>query len=159
MTEVSASVARTASTLRGLIGQLHRRLRQVDHAEVLTPTQTAVLSELYRNGPATQAGLANAQQVRQQSMAATLAVLEELGHIRRERDPADGRRMQISLTELGDQTMSGLRRHREEWLARTLATRFTQEERQTLASALPLLERLAASRSDEVATRSLSGRT
>lgn len=149
MSGVSATIARTASTLRGLIGQLHRKLRQVDHAEVLTPSQTAVLSELYRNGPATQAGLAGTQQVRQQSMAATLAALEDLGHIRRERDPGDGRRMRISLTELGTQTMSGLRRHREEWLAQALATEFTPDERRTLAAALPLLERLAAARTPE----------
>ncbi|MQA08894.1 MAG: MarR family transcriptional regulator [Pseudonocardiaceae bacterium] len=153
MTAVTAGVARTASQLRGLVGQLHRRLRQVDHAGVLTPSQTAVLSELYRNGPATQANLAGSQQVRQQSMAAVLGALEQLGHIRRERDLGDGRRMLISLTEQGEQTMSGLRRHREEWLANALATEFTTEERQTLDAALPLLERIAALRADHPTTR------
>ncbi|TCP48576.1 DNA-binding MarR family transcriptional regulator [Tamaricihabitans halophyticus] len=151
MATVSPSVARAASRLRGTIGQLHRRLRQVDHAGVLTPSQTAVLSELYRNGPASQAQLAQVQQVRQQSMASNVTALEQLGHLQRTADPHDGRRSLISLTEHGRQTMSGLRRTRDEWLAAALANQFTPAERQTLVTALPLLERLAAVRATEAA--------
>ena len=142
MTRVPNEVARLAGGLRGVIGQLHRRLRQVDNAEVLTPSQYAVLSRLHREGPQTQAQLAASEHVRQQSMGATLAALDELGHLQRTRDPHDGRRVVISLSDLGDKMVRGLRQHREEWLARMLLT-ISAEERETVARALPVLERLA----------------
>jgi DNA-binding MarR family transcriptional regulator len=143
MPRIPNEAARLAGELRGLIGQLHRRMRQVDNADVLTPSQSAVLARLEREGPATQAQLAAAEHVRQQSMAATLAVLDELGHLDRARDPDDGRRIVISLSELGEKTVHGVHQHREEWITGALATGFTEEERGKLAEALPLLRRLA----------------
>jgi len=142
MTRVPTEVARLAGGLRGVIGQLHRRLRQVDNAEVLTPSQSAVLARLRREGPRTQAQLAAAEHVRQQSMGATLGALDELGYLQRTRDPRDGRRVLISLSDLGEKTVRGVHQHREEWLAQALVT-LSATERETVARALPLLERLA----------------
>jgi DNA-binding MarR family transcriptional regulator len=102
-----------------------------------------VLGRLHGDGPATQAALAAAEHVRQQSMAATLGALGALGLLERTGDPADGRRTLISLSDLGDKTVRGVRRHRNEWLAETLAREFTAEERATVDRALPLLQRLA----------------
>lgn len=140
---VPTETARLAGELRGLIGQLRRRLRQVDNAGVLTPTQSAVLGRLDREGPATQAQLAAAERVRQQSMAATLGTLDEARLLDRTRDPDDGRRVVISLSDTGRKTVRGLIHNREEWLAAALATGFTDDERRTIADALPLLRRLA----------------
>lgn len=140
---VPNEIARLAGELRGLIGQLRRRLRQVDGNDVLTPTQSAVLARLDREGPATQAQLAAAEHVRQQSMAATLTALDELGLLHRTRDPNDGRRVVISLSDLGRKTVRGVIQHREEWLSAALANGFSDEERRTIADALPLLRRLA----------------
>ncbi|GAB2987855.1 MarR family transcriptional regulator [Amycolatopsis acidiphila] len=142
MTRVPNEVARLAGALRGVVGQLHRRLRQVDNAGVLTPSQSAVLARLHRDGPATQAQLAATEHVRQQSMAATLGALDELGYLERTRDPRDRRRTVISLSQLGSKTVRGVHQHREEWLATALAG-FTQAERERIEQALPLLERLA----------------
>lgn len=142
MGRVSAHVAQAAGELRGVVGQLHRRLRQVDNADVLTPSQSAVLGRLARTGAATQGELATAEHVRQQSMAATLGVLDELGHLTRSPDPADGRRTLISLSKLGEQTVRGVHQHREEWLARALASELSADELKTVVDALPLLRRL-----------------
>jgi DNA-binding MarR family transcriptional regulator len=142
MTRVPLRVAQAAGELRGVIGQLHRRLRQVDNADVLTPSQSAVLGRLSRDGAATQTELAAAEHVRQQSMAGTLAALDDLGYLTRTPDPADGRRTLISLSELGEKTVHGVGRHREEWLAHAMATELTAEELKALADALPLLRRL-----------------
>jgi DNA-binding MarR family transcriptional regulator len=142
VSRVPNDVAALAGGLRGVLGQLHRRLRQVDNAEVLTPSQSAVLGRLHRGGPATQAQLATAEHVRQQSMAATLSVLDGLGYLERKPDPHDGRRVVLSLSDLGRKTVRGVHQHREEWLAQALAA-FTPAERNTLTQALPLLERLA----------------
>jgi DNA-binding MarR family transcriptional regulator len=143
MTRVPNQVAQLAGQLRGSLGALHRRLRQVDNAGVLTPSQSAVIGRLDRDGPATQAELAAAEHVRQQSMANTLGVLDELGYLERTRDPADGRRVLISLSELGRKTVHGIVQHRDEWLTHALAVGLSPEERKTLAEAVPLLRRLA----------------
>ncbi|MFB9929917.1 MarR family winged helix-turn-helix transcriptional regulator [Amycolatopsis halotolerans] len=140
---VPPRVAESAGWIRGVVGQLHRRLRQVDNAEILTPTQTAVLNRLHREGPGTQAELAAAEHVRQQSMAATLGVLDTLGYLNRTRDPADGRRVVISLSDLGAKTVIGIRQHRDEWLAAALADELTEDELETVRRALPLLQRIA----------------
>jgi DNA-binding MarR family transcriptional regulator len=137
-----AQVAQAAGQLRGVIGQLHRLLRQVDNADVLTPTQSAVLGRLDRDGAATQAELATAEHVRQQSMATTLGILDELGYLARTPDPADRRRTLISLSGLGAETVRGVHQHRDEWLTRALASELTAEELQTVTDALPLLRRL-----------------
>ncbi|MDQ0376422.1 MarR family winged helix-turn-helix transcriptional regulator [Amycolatopsis thermophila] len=143
MTRVPNDVARLAGALRGVVGQLHRRLRQVDNAGVLTPSQSAVLARLHRDGPATQAQLAAAEHVRQQSMASTLAALDELGYLSRSRDPRDGRRVVIALSDLGEKTVRGVHQHREEWLAQALVDDLTPEERRKIDDVLPLLQKLA----------------
>ncbi|MGI6876636.1 MarR family winged helix-turn-helix transcriptional regulator [Amycolatopsis sp. 3B14] len=143
MTRVPNDAARLAGAVRAVVGQLHRRLRQVDNAGVLTPSQSAVLARLHRDGPATQAQLAAAEHVRQQSMAATLGALDELGYLSRTRDPRDGRRVLVALSDLGEKTVRGVHQHREEWLARALTDDLTAEERRKIDEALPLLARLA----------------
>ncbi|MFJ1765199.1 MarR family winged helix-turn-helix transcriptional regulator [Amycolatopsis sp. NPDC088138] len=143
MGEVPAHVAESAGWIRGVVGQLHRRLRQVDNAGILTPSQSAVLNRLHREGPATQGELAAAEHVRQQSMAATLGVLDELGYLARTPDPADRRRVVISLSEAGMSTVSGVFQHRDEWLAQALADELTPAELEAVTRALPLLQRVA----------------
>ncbi|MEU5262849.1 MarR family transcriptional regulator [Amycolatopsis sp. NPDC021455] len=143
MGEVSPHVAESAGWIRAVVGQLHRRLRQVDNAGILTPSQSAVLNRLYREGPATQGELAAAEHVRQQSMAATLGVLDELGYLARTPDPADRRRVVISLSADGTDTVRGIQRHRDEWLAQALADELSPAELDAVTRALPLLQRVA----------------
>ena len=143
MGEVSPHVAESAGWIRAVVGQLHRRLRQVDNAGILTPSQSAVLNRLHRDGPATQGELAAAEHVRQQSMAATLGVLDELGYLARTPDPADRRRVVISLSEAGSDTVRGILQHRDEWLAQALLDALSPAELGDVARALPLLQRVA----------------
>jgi DNA-binding MarR family transcriptional regulator len=143
MGEVPEHVAESAGWIRGVVGQLHRRLRQVDNAGILTPSQSAVLNRLYREGPATQGELAAAGHVRQQSMAATLGVLDELGYLARTPDPADRRRVVISLSDAGRDTVRGVFQHRDEWLAQALLDELSPAELDAVTRALPLLQRVA----------------
>ena len=142
MAEIPASAVQAASELRTVISRLRRRLRVVADLGDLTPSQTSVLSRLDKSGPVSASDLAAAERVRPQSMAATLAAIEQHGMIRRDPDPADGRRQLISLTDAARETILGSRRAREEWLSRTLADDFTEAERQTVLAALMLLDRL-----------------
>jgi DNA-binding MarR family transcriptional regulator len=101
-----------------------------------------VLSRLDREGAQTTSTLAAAEHVRPQSMAQTLTELETAGLIERRPDPADGRRVQIDLTERGrDRVLEG-RGRREDWLAAAIAAELSPEEQRTLLAAVPLLQRL-----------------
>ncbi|MEU5026860.1 MarR family transcriptional regulator [Streptomyces milbemycinicus] len=138
-----ASAVRAAHEIRVVVGRLRRRFKETYDNEELTPTQTAVLSRLSKDGPASTSDLAAAERVRPQSMAATLGVLDERGLIRRRPDPGDGRRQLISLSESGTAYVDDKRRAGEEWLARSLESGYTEEERQTIIEALALLDRLS----------------
>ena len=142
MTEIPASAVRAAGDVRTVLGRLRRRLREVASLGDLTPSQTSVITRLEKGGPASASELAAAERVRPQSMAATLAAIDKLGLIKREPDPADGRRQLISLTDPGRERIVGSRQAREEWLARTLADEYTEAERQLIVEGLALLGRL-----------------
>jgi len=139
---VSESAVRAARDLRAVFSRLRRRLREIGATEGLTPSQTAVLARLSKDGAASTSGLAAAERVRPQSMAASLAALEQQHLIRRDPDPEDGRRQLITLTATGTERVDGDRQARQEWLARTMQDRFTERERQVVLEALSLPDRL-----------------
>ena len=78
-------------------------------------------------------------------MGATLAELTRRGLAERRPDPADGRRVVISLTEAGQRFVRNKRTARTEQLAKALSDRFTREELDVLRAAAPLIERLGGS--------------
>jgi DNA-binding MarR family transcriptional regulator len=140
---VSESAVHAAREVRVVFSRLRRRLKETYDTEGLTPSQTSVLSRLSKEGPASASDLAGAERVRPQSMAATLAVLEERGLIQRRPDPDDGRRLLVSPSEAGKAFLADKRRASEEWLARSLQDHCTEEERRTIIAALAMLDRLA----------------
>ena len=141
--QITPEIVRTAADLRVLIGRLSRRLKARGVAGDLTMPEAMVLARLERGGPATPGALAKAERVQPQSMGATLAGLAERGLVSRSHDPDDRRRVVMSLTEAGRQVVYGVRRDREEVLSRAITEGLTPAERDQLARALPLLEKLA----------------
>lgn len=139
---LAPSSVRAARDLRVVLSRLRRRLVDVADTHELTPSQLSVLSRLGKEGPASASDLAAAERIRPQSVAATLAVLEERALVIRRPDPGDGRRQLVSLSPAGTALFDDRRRHREEWLSRALEERLTESERQTVIDAAALLERL-----------------
>jgi len=142
MSEIPASAVRAAGDIRAVLGRLQRRLREFATAGDLTLSQASVLTWLEKGAPLSASDLAAAERVRPQSMAAILAGIDQLGLIKREPDPADGRRQLISLTDSGRERVVGPRQARVEWLSRRLADDYTEAERQLIIEALALLGRM-----------------
>jgi DNA-binding MarR family transcriptional regulator len=140
-----ADVHELAAALRVSIGLLLRRLRQVRPDDELTLPESSALARLDRTGPATPGALAKVEQISPQSMGATLAALEARGLVERHPDPADGRRVVLSVTGAGLELLRNKRGARTEQLAQALSAGFTAAELGQLAAAAPLLERLAQS--------------
>ncbi len=138
----SVDTALVASELRGVLGQLVRRLR-AEHR--LSLSQAAVLGRLDREGPSSVSELAIAERIRPQSMAQTVGDLERDGLLARRPDPDDRRRALVELTAQGHSTIELDRRHREGWLARTIAEQLSPTEQAILRDAVAVLRRLAES--------------
>jgi DNA-binding MarR family transcriptional regulator len=124
------------------MGLLRRRLRASGSPGELAFPEVAAIARLERNGPATSAELARIEQISPQSMGATLAGLEERKLVSRSADPADGRRVVMTVTESGRQIMSRRRDVRVEQIA-TALDGFTDAELQRILAATPLIQRLA----------------
>ncbi|MFE2186300.1 MarR family winged helix-turn-helix transcriptional regulator [Streptomyces sp. NPDC059455] len=131
-----------AVDLAGAVTQLMRRMRAASSQGALTPSQRAVLSRLYNEGPTTTAALARAELVRPQSMRMILAALEEQELVERAPHPTDGRQVVISSTERGRQAIASVRQAKQSWLLDAIDTRLDADERRTLAEATDLLKRL-----------------
>ena len=134
-----------AAALRVSIGLLLRRLRQVRPDDEITVPESSALARLDRTGPATPGALAKVEQISPQSMGATIASLEARGLVERHADPADGRRVVLSVTGAGLELLRNKRGARTEQMAQALSAGFTAAELRQLAAAAPLLERLAQS--------------
>jgi DNA-binding MarR family transcriptional regulator len=131
-----------AQSLRVFFGRLRRQMQEASAVGELTSAQASALARLAANEPTSTSALAGAERVRPQSMAATVASLEKQGLIRREDDPADGRRQLLFLTPAGRADAQGARTSREEWLTGTLAERLTESELAVVNEAMALLERI-----------------
>jgi DNA-binding MarR family transcriptional regulator len=134
MARVRANVAKAANDLELLLGRLRRRIRAEAPNEGFSLSQMSVLSRVVRDGPDTASGLAAVEHVKAQSMALTVANLAS--------DPLDGRRILVTATVEGRRVVQTVRRSRQAWLARAIATCFSEEEQETLLEAMVLLERL-----------------
>jgi DNA-binding MarR family transcriptional regulator len=141
----SALALALAGELRLLISQLRHRMREQAHMGDFTWSQTSVVIRLERDGPAAVSDLARAEGVRQQSMGATISALEEAGLVKGLSDPADGRRIILSLTDTCRELLKATRAAKEDWLFRAIQTRLSPAEQEELATSLELLKRLADS--------------
>ncbi|MCL2543410.1 MAG: MarR family transcriptional regulator [Nocardioidaceae bacterium] len=131
-----------ASQLALGVSLLRRRLRQLPATDEATIPEMSALVRLQRSGPATNAELAKAEQISPQSMKATLKALEERGMVDRTSDPADGRRVVLSITPAGAKAVTAKRAVRSQQLAGGMA-QLTSEDIDALRAAAPVLERLA----------------
>jgi DNA-binding MarR family transcriptional regulator len=135
------SLEQVAAEIRGTLAALYRRIRQTKQIGELTLPESSALSRLRQTGPTTAATLAKLEQISPQSIGVTVAALEAKGLIQRSADPADGRRVILSLTSAGDATVEARRSARDQQFTRALSA-LSADERAQLLEVMPLLERL-----------------
>jgi DNA-binding MarR family transcriptional regulator len=140
---VSRSAATTAREVKVVFSRLRRRIYGLALSDDLSGSQAAVLTRLHKEGPSSASALASAEAVSHQAIGPILAVLETRGYIQRSPDPTDGRRQLVSLTAAGVAQADSTTTAREEWLARALQDRLTEDERRVVRNAMALLNRLA----------------
>lgn len=133
--------AAVAAELRAATGKLTRRVKREDQMPV---GQVAVLGALDRSGAMTTSELAADQRVRPQSMARAVGLLMDQGLITRRAHPTDGRKSLVELSAAGRALLEEERGRRTDWLTHAIESELTPEERQLLARAIGLVERLAA---------------
>lgn len=127
--------------LRVALARLSRRLRR--HALAgLTPSQLAALSTVEQAGPLRLGDLAAAEGIAPSTLTRMVAVLEELGYVRRDADPRDARASTLAITPKGHETLEQLREEGTALLTQWLML-LDPEQRTALASAIPAIEALA----------------
>ncbi|HEX4092345.1 MAG TPA: MarR family transcriptional regulator [Trebonia sp.] len=139
----AADAHEVAAALRVAIGMLYRRLKQTAPNDELTLSESSTLSRLERGGPASSSELARHDRISPQSMGVIVAALEDRGLVERDRDPEDGRRIVLSVTEAGRQLIYDKRGARTGQIASALGDGFSGAELTQLMAVVPLLERLA----------------
>jgi DNA-binding MarR family transcriptional regulator len=134
----------SATAFGQAVGLLVRRLRAAAASHELSLTESAVLTRLAKDGPATTADLARAEGMRPQSMRTTLTALEELGMIERQPHPTDGRQVYIELSAKGAAVRKSAKDAKRTWLGQAIA-QLDEQERETLFAAGEIIQRLARS--------------
>jgi DNA-binding MarR family transcriptional regulator len=109
----------------------------------LSTSQLSIIGRLRLSGPATAASLAAAEHVSQQAIAQSVAPLKAAGVVRTDPDPADGRKVLISITDAGRASRESIIASRDSWLTRAIDATVPADERAALEKAIELLERLA----------------
>jgi DNA-binding MarR family transcriptional regulator len=130
----------TAARLRLAVGRLSRRMRQ-ESTLGHSLTQIGILVTMDKGGPTTLGDLAVAERVAPPTITKAVAALVAEGLVEKVPDPADGRVHRARLTAAGRRDLDSIRRQREAWLTRRLAT-LAPEEVDRLVALLPLLEAL-----------------
>jgi DNA-binding MarR family transcriptional regulator len=110
----------------------------------LSDTQLAALAALDRHGAMTPGELAEHEKVQPPSMTRVIAALVESGLVTRAPHPTDRRQVILTASPSGRDLVSKARRRRDAWMAKRLAE-LSPQERATLRSAAPILEKLSQS--------------
>ncbi|MFF2848786.1 MarR family winged helix-turn-helix transcriptional regulator [Streptomyces sp. NPDC058001] len=137
----------TAAQLMRAMTRLRARLRREAPIDDL-PWNWSHLTTLHRivkDGPATATELAQAEHVRRQSMAETLAALRTGGLVSTAKDPNDGRKSLVSATPAGQALCERIPAAREAWLSDVIGSTLRGSERRTLDRAAEIMNRLADS--------------
>jgi len=135
-----------AERLRAAIGSVVRRTREC--AGTPSDARSETLGLLDRKGPLSAAMVAEARAITHQSARKVLSDMEAGGLVTVEPSLRDGRERLYRLSENGVIELRQSRSARARWIAARLESILAEDDRETLAAAITLLERMASSGPD-----------
>ncbi|MFE7740727.1 MarR family winged helix-turn-helix transcriptional regulator [Nocardia sp. NPDC057455] len=139
----ATALAATAARLRIALTVILRRTRTYPNKCRLSATQWAVLGRLHRCGAMAAVDLARLEMLRPQTMRNVVDGLRDKGLIVGARDPIDGRRVNLILTDDGLAWVRGQQGSPSNTLAPVLSESLSSGELSKVGEALDLLERIA----------------
>lgn len=132
-----------ASDLRNAITRLIKKLRKESPTgSQLSLTERSTMALLYQNKEMLPSELAAAEMITNQSMSQVLNHLFELDYIIRTASTTDKRKVNISLSAHGENTLLQFRHERDEWLANAITKACTPEEQEMLKQVIKPLNKL-----------------
>jgi DNA-binding MarR family transcriptional regulator len=132
-----------ASDLRTAITRLIKKLRKESPTGLqLSLTERSTMSLLSQHKALLPSELASMEMITNQSMSQVLSHLFDLGFIVRQPSETDKRKVNISLSVTGENTLQQLRHERDEWLARAITEGCTAEEQLLLKQVIKPLTKL-----------------
>lgn len=133
-----------ASNIRSTATRLVRNLRKQSAASPFSHTDLLTLGLLHEHGSLLPSELSELERISAQAISQIINKLDEAGCIQKKTDVADKRKTEISLTKKGSKTLDDIWQKKNAWLANAMNDLFSDKEMKTIASCLPLLQRLAA---------------
>jgi DNA-binding MarR family transcriptional regulator len=147
---------KAATKVRRSVTHLARRLRGLRADHGISGSKLAILGWLFRAGtPMTATDLARLERLQPQSLTRIIAELDEQSLIRRTPDEADRRQILIDITQAGKELLIVDAYRQNQWLMEVMADRLTRAEREILAIAADLLDKLASEPTEPDATNGL----
>lgn len=140
-TALAPSDSELTAQLRLRVMRLARKLRQQNQEGDVTVSSLSALSSIERHGPLTLGELAAIEQVQPPTMTRIVSRLEEGGLVDRIPDPSDRRVQRVQVSGEGHRLLTRSRKRKDAYLARRIR-QLDQADRDLLARALPILERL-----------------
>ena len=140
--------------MENLADELDKRLTALWHVlgrrgkRELSRTAASVLATLRDTGPRRITELAESEGIAQPTVTTLVGRMERDGLVERRPDPADARAVLVHLTQRGRDRLDEMRLAREAVLEKRLAA-LTEDEREVLANALPVLDKLIQEGPDE----------
>jgi len=123
---------------------LGRRLRhELPPVRGVSRSAVQVLRVVSRAPKPSPSDVAEKLRMTSSNVAAALRELESAGLVSRGRDPEDGRRVRLSITDAGAQAVSCVHAERDTWLGRATEALLSVDEQLTLLRAGELMQRLA----------------
>ena len=140
-------IAAQALALRLIVGRLSRRIRRIftDSGDGAAFLELGVLDHLARAGATSPSSLSDSEGVTSAAIAEILRGMEARGLVTRAKDPSDGRRIVVTLTAAGTQSLADrdvavLRR-----LQDVLRDVLSADERAAIEQLVPILEKVVKS--------------
>lgn len=135
---------KAATKVRRSVTHLARRLRGLRSDHGVSGSKLTILGWLFRaSTPMTATDLARLERLQPQSLTRIISELDEQGLIHRTPAEEDRRQILIEITQAGRELLVVDAYRQNQWLMETMVARLTRAEREILAIAADLLDKLA----------------